>query len=81
MRPSLGSSWLVSSGSPQMAVTSAMVIPTRGSLATIDLPLAETAAGIGAGAVGRAALDGAPAFADDEADWNEPIESIAHGKF
>jgi hypothetical protein len=58
-----------------------MVIPTRGSLATVGLAVAETAGGIAVGGAGRAALGGEPAFAGAEADCDEPMESIAHGKF
>jgi len=54
-------------------------MPTRGSLAAVDLAVAATATGIEVALL--AATGGDVVFGGDGPDGDEPIELIAQGKF
>jgi hypothetical protein len=56
-------------------------MPTRGSLAVADRPVAATGRGIAAPVAGLAPTGVDFVFAGGGPDGNDPMESIEHGKF
>ena len=73
MSPFAYSSLVVSRGSPQMAFTSLVVIPTRGIVVAAGRSGILDFAALGGGA--------APAFAPGAVAGMAPSESNSHGKF